>query len=149
MLLGLRDYVRKNRFRDVVIGLSGGVDSSLVAALAVMALEESCVHGDFMPSRFTSDLSREGVSALTGALGIDLEEYAINSLLEAYFDGADRAFSGQWRSLALENPQARIRGNILMGISNSRGWLVLATGNKSELSMGYLPFTETWRAATR
>lgn len=137
LLLGLRDYIRKNRFQDVVIGLSGGVDSSLVATLAVMALGASRVHGVFLPSRFTSELSREGVSALTGALGIDLEEYPIDGLLEAYLDEADRAFSGQWRSLALENLQARIRGNILMGISNSRGWLVLATGNKSELSMGY------------
>lgn len=137
LLLGLRDYVRKNGFREVVMGLSGGVDSSLVAALATMALGKSRVHGVFMPSRFTSDLSREGVEKLVAALGIDLEEYPIDGILESYLKHAASSLRGRWGPLALENLQARIRGNILMSISNSRGWLVLATGNKSELSMGY------------
>ena len=137
LLLGLRDYVRKNAFREVVIGLSGGVDSSLVAALATMALGEPHVHGVFMPSRFTSELSREGVERLVAALGIDLEEYPIDDIVACYRGGVGAALRGPGESLALENIQARIRGNILMGISNARGWLVLATGNKSELSMGY------------
>jgi len=137
LLLGLRDYVRKNGFDEVVIGLSGGVDSSLVAALAVMALGRARVHGVFMPSRFTSDLSREGVEKLVAALGIELEEYPIDGILASYVRDAGTSLRGAGESVAVENLQARIRGNILMGISNSRGWLVLATGNKSELSMGY------------
>ncbi len=137
LLLGLGDYVRKNGFREVVVGLSGGVDSSLVAALAVMALGERRVHGVFMPSRFTSDLSRQGVERLAGALGIELEEYPIEGIMESYLNQAGDSLRGEREALALENLQARIRGNILMGISNARGWLVLATGNKSELSMGY------------
>lgn len=137
LLLGLSDYVKKNGFQDVVIGLSGGVDSSLTAAIAVMALGRSRVHGVFMPSRFTSDISREGVTRLVENLGIDFEGYSIDPILESYLAKASRAFRGRWSSVALENLQARIRGNILMGISNSRGWLVLSTGNKSELSMGY------------
>jgi len=137
LLLGLRDYVRKNGFREVAIGLSGGVDSSLVAALAVMALGESKVHGVFMPSHFTSPLSRRCVEELINSLGIDLEEYPIDGILESYSMHAASSLLGRWGSLAMENLQARIRGNILMGISNARGWLILATGNKSELSMGY------------
>lgn len=137
LLLGLRDYVRKNGFREVVIGLSGGVDSSLVAALAVMALGRDRVHGIFMPSRLTSDLSREGVERLVAALGIEMEEYPIKGILASYVRDAGTSLRGEGESVAVENLQARIRGNILMGISNSRGWLVLATGNKSELSMGY------------
>lgn len=137
LLLGLGDYVQKNGFQEVVIGLSGGVDSSLVAAIAVMALGRSRAHGVFMPSRFTSGISRKGVTMLVEALGIDLEEYPIEPMLESYLAHAAPGFQGRWSPLALENLQARIRGNILMGISNARGWLVLATGNKSELSMGY------------
>ncbi len=137
IILGLRDYVRKNGFEDVVVGLSGGVDSSLVATLATMALGEERVHGVFMPSRYTSGLSREGAVRLARALGIEMEEYPIDGILESYLREAGPSLRGEGESLAMENLQARIRGNILMGISNARGWLVLATGNKSELSMGY------------
>ncbi len=137
LLLGLRDYVRKNGFTDVLLGLSGGIDSALTAALAAMALGPERVHAVFMPSRFTSEVSREGATALTEALGISLEEYAIDGILRGYLEQAGDALDGPGGEVALENLQARIRGNMVMGISNSRGWLALATGNKSELSMGY------------
>ena len=137
LLLGLRDYVRKNGFQDVVLGLSGGIDSSLTAALAAMALGPSRVHGVFLPSRFTSGVSDEGVEGLARSLGISVETYSIDAMLDSYKEEAGGSLEGPGRAVALENLQARIRGNILMNISNSRGWLVLATGNKSELSMGY------------
>ncbi len=137
MLLGLRDYVRKNGFSDVLFGLSGGIDSALTAALAAMALGPQRVHGVFLPSRFTSPVSREGTEALVEALGISLEDYGIDDILRSYSDRAGASLQGPGESVAMENLQARIRGNILMNISNSRGWLVLATGNKSEFSMGY------------
>jgi len=137
LLMGLQDYVRKNGFSDVVIGLSGGIDSSLTAAVAAMALGPSRVHGVFLPSRFTSDLSHRGVERLVQALGISLETYAIDDILGVYIEEAGDSLRGPAEGVAQENLQARIRGNLLMNISNSRGWLVLATGNKSELSMGY------------
>ncbi len=137
LLIGLRDYVSKNGFGDVVLGLSGGVDSALTAVLAAMALGPARVHGVFLPSRFTSGISREGVELLIETLGISLETYDIDEILQGYLDHADSSLEGGGRDVALENLQARIRGNILMNISNSRGWLVLATGNKSEFSMGY------------
>ncbi|MDI6830592.1 MAG: NAD+ synthase [Actinomycetota bacterium] len=137
LLLGLRDYVRKNRFTDVLLGLSGGIDSALTAALAAMALGPERVHAVFMPSRFTSEVSREGVEDVARALGISLETYGIDAILRGYLDHAGGSLEGPAQGVALENLQARIRGNIVMAISNSRGWLALATGNKSELSMGY------------
>ncbi|MBN2027880.1 MAG: NAD+ synthase [Actinobacteria bacterium] len=137
LLQGLRDYVRKNGFTDVVFGLSGGIDSALTAALAARALGPERVHGVYLPSRFTSVVSHQGTQALVEALGISLETYDIDEILESYMDRAEASLKGPGESVAMENLQARIRGNILMGISNSRGWLVLATGNKSELSMGY------------
>jgi len=137
LLLGLRDYVRKNGFTDVLFGLSGGIDSALTAALAAMALGPEHVHGVFLPSGFTSQVSVDGTHALVEALGISLETYAIDEILASYLERAEPSLQGPGRGVALENLQARIRGNILMNISNSRGWLVLATGNKSELSMGY------------
>ena len=137
LLLGLRDYVRKNGFTDVVLGLSGGIDSALTAALAAMALGPERVHAVFMPSRFTSGISREGAYALAGSLGISMEEYPIEGILRGYLDHAAGLLREPGGAVALENLQARIRGNVVMAISNSRGWLALATGNKSELSMGY------------
>ncbi|RJP26157.1 MAG: NAD+ synthase [Actinobacteria bacterium] len=137
LLLGLRDYVRKNGFTDVMFGLSGGIDSALTAALAAMALGPEHVHGVFLPSRFTSQVSGEGTLSLVKALGISLETYDIDGILESYLGQVNASLQGPGRDVALENLQARIRGNVLMNISNSRGWLVLATGNKSELSMGY------------
>jgi NAD+ synthase (glutamine-hydrolysing) len=137
LCLGLRDYVRKNGFKDVAIGLSGGIDSALTAAIAARALGPSRVHAVFMPSRFTSGISHRGVEELVGKLGIALETYPVDEILAAYERQAGDSLQGPGEGVALENLQARIRGNILMNISNSRGWLVLATGNKSELSMGY------------
>ncbi|MDD3717926.1 MAG: NAD+ synthase [Actinomycetota bacterium] len=137
LLQGLSDYVRKNGFTQVLFGISGGIDSALTAALAAMALGPERVHGVFLPSRFTSPLSREGTLSLVEALGISLETYDIDEILESYLGHAAGSLRGAGEELALENLQARIRGNVLMSISNSRGWLVLATGNKSELSMGY------------
>ncbi len=137
LLLGLRDYVRKNGFSDVVLGLSGGIDSALTAALAAMALGPERVHGVFLPSRFTSAVSREGTEALAAALGISLESYGIDGILRSYVDQAGPSLQGAGKSVAVENLQARIRGDIIMAISNSRGWLALATGNKSEFSTGY------------
>jgi NAD+ synthase (glutamine-hydrolysing) len=137
LLLGLRDYVRKNGFTDVLFGLSGGIDSALTAVLAAQALGPGRVHGVFLPSRFTSSVSRQGVDALVKALGISLENYDINGILGSFLAEAEASLQGPGGGVAMENLQARIRGNIFMNISNSRGWLVLATGNKSELSMGY------------
>ncbi len=137
LILGLRDYIRKNRFQQVVIGLSGGIDSALTATIAVLALGASNVHCVFMPSRYTSEISYKGAELLAQSLGVSLENYAIDDIFTSYQPEAWASLRGSGENLAAENLQARIRGNILMGISNSRGWLVLATGNKSELSMGY------------
>jgi NAD+ synthase (glutamine-hydrolysing) len=139
LVLGTSDYVRKNGFSDVLVGLSGGVDSSLVATIAADALGSERVHGILMPSRFSSAGSVDDAAALGKNLGIDTKTVAIEPahhvLLETLvpvFDTGDPS-SG----LAGENLQARIRGIILMAISNERGWLVLTTGNKSEMAVGY------------
>ncbi len=137
LVLGLSDYLKKNRFSQVVIGLSGGVDSALVAALAVEAAGAEHVTCIFMPSRVTSDLSHRAAEQLAGNLGVRMEVYPIADLLECYKSQVGDSLEGPGSKVTLENLQARIRGNILMNISNSRGALVLATGNKSELSMGY------------
>ena len=137
LVLGLADYVRKNRFSQVVIGLSGGIDSALTAALAVEALGPKQVTCIFMPSRVTSDLSHEAAEEFARNLGVNMETYPIADLLECYRGQVAGSLEGPGSKVTLENLQARIRGNILMNISNSRGALVLATGNKSELSMGY------------
>jgi NAD+ synthase (glutamine-hydrolysing) len=135
--LGLHDYVEKNGFTDVVVGLSGGIDSALTAALAVEALGADRVHGVSMPSRFSSAATREDARRLADDLGIDFREIPIESAVEA-FDGAlAESFTGRERDLTEENVQARIRGVLLMALSNKFGWLVVATGNKSELSVGY------------
>jgi NAD+ synthase (glutamine-hydrolysing) len=135
--LGLRDYVTKNGFGDVVIGLSGGIDSALTAALCVEALGAERVHGVSMPSRYSSDATRGDAQTLAESLGLDFREIAIEPMVEA-FDGAlAEAFTGRETDLTEENLQARIRGTLLMALSNKFGWLVIATGNKSELSVGY------------
>ncbi len=134
---GLADYVRKNGFNEVVIGLSGGVDSALVAAIAVDALGKEAVHALFMPSRFTSVQSREDSYALAKNLGFELEEISIESLFKNYLKVLAPNFRGMKAGTAEENLQARIRGNLLMSFSNKFGWLVVTTGNKSEMSVGY------------
>src|SRR3954470_16693143 len=135
--LGLRDYVSKNGFRGVVIGLSGGIDSAVTAALAVGALGPERVHGVSMPSRYTSGGTRDDGRALAESLGIDFREIAIEPVVETFADALAPSFEGREPDLTEENLQARIRGTILMALSNKFGWLVVATGNKSELSVGY------------
>ena len=137
LVLGTRDYVRKNRFRHVVVGLSGGVDSSLVATIAADALGADAVTGVTMPSRFTSDDSRRYAAALAGALGIRTMDLPIEPMAGAYETTLAPAFAGKARNEAEENIQARIRGTLLMALSNKFNWLVLTTGNKSEMSVGY------------
>ena len=137
LVLGTRDYVRKNRFRHVVVGLSGGVDSSLVAAIAADALGPEAVTGVTMPSRFTSEESRRYAAALVRSLGIRTVDLPIEPAAGAYETTLAPAFAGQARNEAEENIQARIRGTLLMALSNKFGWLVLTTGNKSEMSVGY------------
>ena len=135
LVLGTRDYVHKNGFTEVVLGLSGGVDSALVAAIAVDALGPDAVHALAMPSMFSSPGSVTDAEDVAGRLGIHLETVPITDVFRAYEEQlADlKAVEG----LAAENLQARIRGNDLMALSNRFGWLVLATGNKSEYAVGY------------
>ena len=135
--LGLRDYVTKNGFGDVVIGLSGGIDSALTAALCVEALGADRVHGVSMPSRYSSEGTRGDAQKLAEALGIDFREIPIEPMVEAYNAALAEAFTGRESDLTEENLQARVRGTLLMALSNKFGWLVIATGNKSELSVGY------------
>ena len=137
LLTGTRDYVQKNGFRKVVIGLSGGVDSALVAAIAADALGPDNVVGVFMPSRFTSTISAEDTAALAANLGIDLRTIPIDPVFESYLATLAPSFTGRPPDVTEENLQARIRDNLLMALSNKFGWLVLTTGNKSEMSVGY------------
>jgi NAD+ synthase (glutamine-hydrolysing) len=135
--LGLGDYVGKNGFGDVVIGLSGGIDSALTAAIAVQALGADRVHGVSMPSRYSSEGTRGDAQRLAESLGIDFREIAIEPIFEAFSSTLRDHFAGREPDLTEENLQARIRGTLLMALSNKFGWLVVATGNKSELSVGY------------
>jgi NAD+ synthase (glutamine-hydrolysing) len=137
LVLGTRDYVEKNGFREVVIGLSGGVDSSLVAMVAVDALGPDRVHGVLMPSRFSSDHSVSDAERLSAALGIDHRTIAIEPAHRALLDMLAPSFDGREPDLTEENLQSRIRGVVLMALSNKFGWLVLTTGNKSESAVGY------------
>jgi NAD+ synthase (glutamine-hydrolysing) len=135
--LGLRDYVEKNGFRDVVIAVSGGIDSALTAALAVEALGPERVHLVSMPSRFSSEATRGDAARLAQNLGADFRELPIEPVVEAFDAVLAESFEGLERDLTEENVQARIRGVLLMALSNKHGWLVVATGNKSELAVGY------------
>lgn len=137
LVLGTRDYVIKNDFKQAVIGLSGGLDSSLVAAIAVDAIGKENVSGIFMPSPYTSKESSEDVYELARSLGIKIIEAPISNIFEVYRESLKMEFKGLPDDKTEENLQARIRGNILMAFSNKFGWLVLTTGNKSEMSVGY------------
>jgi NAD+ synthase (glutamine-hydrolysing) len=137
LMLGTRDYVRKNGFREVVIGLSGGVDSALTAAVAADALSPENVVGVFMPSRYSSVESREDAAQLAENLGIRFLTVPIDETFQTYLEMLAEPFAGLAQDVTEENIQARIRGNILMALSNKFGWLVLTTGNKSEMSVGY------------
>ncbi len=137
LTLGLRDYVRKTGFSKVVIGLSGGIDSALTAALAVLALGKDNVVGVSMPSRFSSEGSVTDAEKLARNLGMELYSIPIEPLFEAYLNHLRGFFHNKEWDITEENIQARIRGDILMALSNKHHWLVLATGNKSELAVGY------------
>ena len=137
LVLGTRDYVRKNGFARVVIGLSGGIDSSLVAAIAVEALGRENVAGVGMPSPYSSAGTRRDAQRVAKNLGIEYLSIPITPILRAYKRALARAFKGLKEDVTEENLQARIRGNLLMALSNKFGWLVLTTGNKSEDSVGY------------
>lgn len=135
--LGLREYVHKCGFSKALVGLSGGVDSSLVACIAVRALGPENVLGVSLPSLYTSDMSKEDARALALNLGMRFEEISIDSLMECFEKTLAPHFKGMISDATEENIQARIRGNILMALSNKFGSLLLATGNKSEMSVGY------------
>jgi NAD+ synthase (glutamine-hydrolysing) len=138
LVLATRDYVDKNGFTDVVFGLSGGVDSSLVAVIAADALGPDRVHAVSMPSRYSSTGSMTDAEALCAATGIELRTIPIEPAFRAFLDLLAPSFDGLPEGLAEENLQPRIRGTLLMALSNKmRGWLVLTTGNKSELAVGY------------
>jgi NAD+ synthase len=137
MCLGLRDYVDKNRFPGVVLGLSGGIDSALSAAVAVDALGAARVHAVMMPSRYTSAASTEDAQAVAEALGIRLDSVPVEPAVGAFGEMLEGVFAGRPPDITEENIQARIRGVILMAISNKLGSMVLTTGNKSEMSVGY------------
>jgi NAD+ synthase (glutamine-hydrolysing) len=135
--LGLRDYVEKNGFSEIVVGVSGGIDSALTATLAVEALGPDRVHLVSMPSRFSSEATRSDGRKLAENLGADFREIAIEPIVEAFEAALAASFEGRERDLTEENLQARVRGVLLMALSNKNGWLVVATGNKSELAVGY------------
>jgi NAD+ synthase (glutamine-hydrolysing) len=135
--LGLSDYVGKNGFRDVVLGISGGIDSALTAALAVEALGPERVHLVSMPSRFTSDETRADARRVSESLGTSFREIPIEPIVAAFSGALAEPFLGTKPGIAEENVQARVRGVLLMALSNKFGWLLVATGNKSEYSVGY------------
>jgi NAD+ synthase (glutamine-hydrolysing) len=135
--LGLRDYVDKNGFSEVVVGLSGGIDSAVTAALCADALGTERVHCVSMPSRFSSEGTRADARRLAENLGCEFREVAIDDVVAAYNTSLEGALEGSPEGLAAENLQARVRGMLLMALSNTFGWLVVSTGNKSELAVGY------------
>jgi len=135
--LGLRDYVEKNGFEEVVIGVSGGIDSALAAAITMQALGPERVHCVSMPSRFSSQETRGDARRLAESLGADFLELSIEPIVEGFNAALADVFAQREPDITEENLQARTRGVLLMALSNKFGWLVVATGNKSELSVGY------------
>ena len=137
LTLGTADYVRKNGFPGAVLGLSGGIDSALALAVAADAVGPDAVTAVSMPSRYTAEMNREDAALLAGRLGVRLLELPIEDVARTYGAALAEPFAGTASGVAEENLQARIRGNLLMALSNKFGWLVLTTGNKSEMSVGY------------
>jgi NAD+ synthase (glutamine-hydrolysing) len=135
--LGLRDYVDKNGFRDIVVGVSGGIDSAVTAAVAAQALGAERVHCVSMPSRYSSEATRSDAQKLSASLGCSFREIPIAEIVDAFDTALVDAFSGTETDLTEENIQARARGVLLMALSNKFRWMLVATGNKSELSVGY------------
>jgi NAD+ synthase (glutamine-hydrolysing) len=137
LTLGLRDYVDKNGFDEVVVGVSGGIDSAVTAALCVDALGAERVHCVSMPSRYSSEGTRADARRLAENLGLQFREIPIEDVAEAFHSTLEKATGEALAGLAAENLQARVRGTLLMALSNAYGWLVVSTGNKSELAVGY------------
>jgi NAD+ synthase (glutamine-hydrolysing) len=137
LVLGTRDYCHKNGFSDVVIGLSGGIDSTIIACIAADALGPDHVHGVSMPSRYSSDHSKSDAELLAANLGVDYRTIPIEPSFQAYLDMLAPSFEGRQPGLTYENIQSRCRGQTLMALSNEFGWMVLTTGNKSEMAVGY------------
>src|SRR6185369_13075834 len=137
MMLGLRDYVRKNRFPGVVLGMSGGIDSALTAAVAVDALGAAHVRGVRLPSRFTSQASLDDAAESGHLLGMRMDTIPIEEPVAAAEGALAPLFEGRQRDVTEENVQARARGLLLMALSNKFGDLLVTTGNKSEMSVGY------------
>ena len=137
LVLGVRDYFRKTGYKKAVLGLSGGIDSSLTGCIAVDALGPNNVHGVSMPSRYSSDHSRDDAKTLAKNLGIDYRTISIESIIGEFDESLEESFNGSETGVAEENIQARVRGSLLMALSNKFNWLVLSTGNKTELAMGY------------
>jgi NAD+ synthase (glutamine-hydrolysing) len=135
--LGLRDYVEKSGFREVVLGISGGIDSALTAAICADALGSDRVHTVSMPSRYSSEGTRDDAREVSENLGVDFREIPIEGVVGAFTDALAPSFAGREPDLTEENLQARARGTLLMALSNKFGWLVVSTGNKSELGVGY------------
>ncbi|MBL0141253.1 MAG: NAD+ synthase [Betaproteobacteria bacterium] len=137
LLTGVRDYVEKNRFSGVLIGLSGGVDSALVAAICADALGPDRVHAVMMPSDYTASISIEDAREMSRLMGLQYSEIAIRPVVDAFVTQLAPAFAGRPADTTEENLQARTRGTLLMALSNKFGWLVVSTGNKSEMATGY------------
>jgi len=137
LVLGVRDYFRKTGYKKAVLGLSGGIDSSLTGCIAVDALGPNNVHGVSMPSRYSSDHSQHDAKTLAKNLGINYRTISIESIIGEFDESLEESFNGSETGVAEENIQARVRGSLLMALSNKFNWLVLSTGNKTELAMGY------------
>ena len=137
LVLGVKDYFDKTHHTEAVIGLSGGIDSSLVACIATDALGSDNVHCVSLPSKISSDHSKEDAKQLAANLNIDFRSISIESIVREYDDTLKNEFIGTEKNVAEENIQARIRGDILMALSNKYDWLVLSTGNKTEMALGY------------
>lgn len=137
LVTGVRDYAGKNRFGSVILGLSGGIDSALTMAIAVDALGADKVHAVMMPSQFTADISLHDAREMARTLGVGYREIAIEPVFSAFAEQLADAFDGRYADTTEENIQARVRGTLLMALSNKFGHLVLTTGNKSEMAAGY------------
>ncbi|MDG2365940.1 MAG: NAD+ synthase [Candidatus Marinimicrobia bacterium] len=137
LVLGIKDYFKKTNHSEAVIGLSGGIDSSLTASIAVDALSKENVHGVSMPSKFSSQHSKDDAKLLSENLGVDYRTISIESIVSSFEQSLKVSYNGSESGVAEENIQARARGSIIMALSNKFNWLVLSTGNKTELAMGY------------
>ena len=137
LVLGVKDYFKKTGHSEAVLGLSGGIDSSLTACIAVDALGKDNVHGVSMPSKYSSEHSKQDAKKLSDNLGIDYQVVSIESIVDSFEHSLKASYNGTEPGVAEENIQARARGSIIMALSNKFNWLVLSTGNKTELAMGY------------